>query len=107
MTDRRQDQVSFVSTLVNRTPATMRNYVRECVYPITRLETIKFIISGLTGQEILKFDWCVVIDVEYTFAKGFLVFYNLVKLVTVQGLELGLQLPSECVKKNEQIREAV
>ena len=29
------------------------------------------IISGLTGQNILKFDWWVVIDVEYRIAKDF------------------------------------
>ena len=32
------------------------------------------IISGLTGQKILKFDWWVVIDVDYIIAKEFLNF---------------------------------
>ena len=37
---------------------------------------------------------------DYRFAKGFLEFYNLVKLFTVQnGLELGQHLPKEWVKK--------
>ena len=52
------------------------------------------IISVLTGQEMLKFDWWVVIDMDYRIAKEFLIFfYDLVKLFTVQNwLELGLQL---------------
>ena len=100
MTDRRQDQVSFVFTPLNRTPATMRNYVRESIYPITCLETIKFIILGLTGRELLKFIWGEVIDVYYRFAKGFQDFYSLVKFFTVKnGLELGPQLRRECAKK--------
>ena len=33
------------------------------------------VISGLTGQKKLKFYWWVVIDVEYTNAKGFLNFF--------------------------------
>ena len=43
---------------------------------------------------MLKFDWWVVIDMDYRIAKEFLIFfYDLVKLFTVQNwLELGLQL---------------
>ena len=40
--------------------------------------------------KILKFDWWVVIDVDYIIAKGFLIFLKLVNLYTAQKrLELG------------------
>ena len=56
------------------------------------------IISGLTEQKKLKFDWWVVIDVDYIIAKGFFIFYNLVKLFTVQNqLELGPQIPKAMI----------
>ena len=58
------------------------------------------IISELTGQEILKFEWWVVIDVEYRISKIVLIFFNnLVKLFTVQNrLELCPQLPTVWMK---------
>ena len=44
--------------------------------------------------KILKFDWRVVIDVDYIFAKEIFVFNNLVNLFTAQKrLKLGPQLP--------------
>ena len=47
-------------------------------------------------QKKLKFDWWVVIDVDYIIAKEFLIFFNLVNLYTAQKrLELGGQLPTQ------------
>ena len=52
------------------------------------------IISVPTRQKRLYFDRWEAIDVDYRIAKVFFIFYNLVKLFTVQNrLELGLQLP--------------
>ena len=52
------------------------------------------VISGMTGQNILKFDWWVVIDMEYRIVKVFLNFYYLFNVFTAQNwLKLDPQLP--------------
>ena len=53
------------------------------------------VISGLTEQKILKFDWSVVIDVDYIIIKEFSIFKILVNLFIAQKrLELGRQIPT-------------
>ena len=45
--------------------------------------------------KMMKFDWWVVIDVDYIIAKGFFNFYNLVNLHTFQKwLKFILQIPT-------------